>query len=40
MNMKGDLKGDYFPLNGSHSYPAKPNGMTRANPQILKHYCA
>jgi creatine kinase len=27
MNMKGDLAGDYFPLNGSHSYPPKPDGM-------------
>ena len=26
--MDGDLKGDYFPLNGSRSYAAKPNGMT------------
>merc|ERR1719191_1040102 len=26
--MQGDLKGDYFPLNGSRSYPPKPNGMS------------
>jgi creatine kinase len=26
--MEGDLKGDYFPLNGSKSYAPKPNGMT------------
>jgi len=26
--MEGDLKGDYFPLNGSQSYPAKPEGMS------------
>merc|ERR1719265_125394 len=23
--MKGDLKGDYFPLNGNKSYPPKPD---------------
>ncbi len=27
LNMTGDLKGDYFPLHGSHSYAPKPNGM-------------
>eukprot|EP01064_Diplonema_japonicum_P020567 TRINITY_DN30178_c0_g1_i1.p1 TRINITY_DN30178_c0_g1~~TRINITY_DN30178_c0_g1_i1.p1 ORF type:complete len:465 (+),score=151.88 TRINITY_DN30178_c0_g1_i1:52-1446(+) len=27
-NLSGDLKGDYFPLHGSHSYSAKPNGMS------------
>merc|ERR1711988_523784 len=26
--MQGDLKGDYFPLNGSRSYAPKPNGMS------------
>jgi len=25
--MEGDLKGDYFPLNGSRSYAEKPTGM-------------
>lgn len=29
MNMKGDLKGDYYPLNGSRSYGPKPTGMTK-----------
>jgi len=28
MSMTGELKGDYFPLNGSRSYGPKPNGMT------------
>merc|ERR1719181_1401091 len=28
LNMEGDLKGDYFPLNGSRSYPPKPEGMS------------
>merc|ERR1719327_2526783 len=28
LNMKGDLAGDYFPLNGSRSYAPKPNGMS------------
>jgi len=27
MSMEGDLKGDYFPLNGSKSYGPKPEGM-------------
>ena len=27
MNLSGDLKGDYFPLQGSMSYAAKPGGM-------------
>jgi len=26
--MTGDFKGEYFPLNGSKSYEAKPNGMS------------
>merc|ERR1719253_72534 len=29
MNLDGDLKGDYFPLNGSKSYEAKSGGMTK-----------
>ena len=28
MNLADDLKGDYYPLHGSCSYSAKPNGMT------------
>merc|ERR1712072_539871 len=36
LNMKGDLKGDYFPLNGSHSYPPKPTGMTVAQEEELR----
>merc|ERR1712147_197958 len=28
LTMGGDLKGDYFPLHGSHSYDAKPEGMS------------
>merc|ERR1711959_677346 len=28
LTMEGDLKGDYFPLHGSHSYDAKPDGMS------------
>ena len=27
-NLAGDLKGDYYPLHGSHSYAVKPNGMS------------
>merc|ERR1711959_599079 len=27
LSMKGDLSGEYFPLHGSRSYAAKPNGM-------------
>jgi len=27
LNMGGDLKGEYFPLNGSQSYAPKPEGM-------------
>jgi len=36
LNMKGDLKGDYFPLNGSHSYPPKPNGMSVEEEEALR----
>jgi len=28
LSMEGDLKGDYFPLNGSKSYALKPTGMS------------
>ena len=27
MSLTGDLKGDYYPLAGSTSYPPKPTGM-------------
>jgi creatine kinase len=36
LNMKGDLKGDYFPLHGSKSYPPKPDGMTEAQEEYLR----
>lgn len=37
LNLKGDLKGDYFPLNGSRSYAAKSGGMdTKKQEQLLK----
>jgi creatine kinase len=36
LNMKGDLKGDYFPLHGSRSYPAKPNGMSVQEEEALR----
>ena len=34
--MKGDLKGDYFPLHGSQSYAAKPTGMTEEKEEALR----
>jgi len=34
--MEGDLKGDYFPLNGSKSYSPKPTGMTEAKEEELR----
>merc|ERR1712166_911220 len=36
LNMTGELKGEYFPLCGSRSYPAKPNGMTEAKEEQLR----
>merc|ERR1719421_392019 len=36
LNMEGDLKGDYFPLNGSHSYKAKPGGMSLEKEEELR----
>merc|ERR1719183_3250865 len=36
LNMKGDLKGDYFPLNGSRSYAPKPNGMSEEKEAMLR----
>jgi len=34
--LEGDLKGDYFPLNGSKSYEPKPNGMTKEKEEELR----
>merc|ERR1711988_249129 len=34
--MQGDLKGDYFPLNGSRSYAPKPNGMSLEKEEELR----
>lgn len=36
MNLEGELKGDYFPLNGSHSYAAKPGGMSIEKEEELR----
>lgn len=36
LGMGGDLKGDYFPLNGSHSYPPKPDGMSHEKEKQLR----
>merc|ERR1719235_2836984 len=36
LKMKGDLKGDYFPLHGSNSYKAKPGGMSVAKEEELR----
>merc|ERR1712178_494732 len=36
LNMAGDLKGDYFPLNGSRSYAAKPEGMSLEKEEELR----
>jgi len=36
MSMTGDLKGDYYPLNGSRSYAAKPAGMTEEKEEELR----
>merc|ERR1719313_1512088 len=36
MNMAGDLKGDYYPLHGSRSYPPKPNGMSEEDEEKLR----
>jgi len=36
LKMKGDLKGDYFPLNGSMSYKAKKGGMSLAKEEELR----
>merc|ERR1712023_226159 len=36
LSMEGDLKGDYFPLHGSHSYEAKPEGMPEEKEEELR----
>merc|ERR1719410_2931630 len=36
LQMDGDLKGDYFPLNGSTSYEPKPTGMTHEKEKELR----
>jgi len=36
LNMEGDLKGDYFPLHGSHSYEPKSNGMSEEKEEELR----
>lgn len=34
--MEGDLKGDYYPLNGSYSYLPKPGGMSHEKEKQLR----
>jgi creatine kinase len=36
MKLDGELKGDYFPLAGSRSYAAKPNGMSHDEEEALR----
>jgi len=36
MNLKGELKGDYFPLHGSMSYAPKPGGMSEEKEEQLR----
>merc|ERR1711937_421032 len=36
LSMEGDLKGEYFPLHGSKSYSAKPNGMSEEKEEALR----
>jgi creatine kinase len=36
LKMSDDLKGDYFPLHGSKSYGAKPNGMSEEEEEKLR----
>merc|ERR1719204_653308 len=36
LKMEGDLKGDYYPLNGSRSYAPKPTGMTHEKEEELR----
>merc|ERR1712050_224489 len=36
MGLTGELKGDYYPLHGSQSYAAKPNGMSEEKEEALR----
>merc|ERR1719465_63254 len=36
LSLTGDLKGDYFPLNGSRSYEPKPGGMSEEKEEALR----
>jgi creatine kinase len=36
LKMDGDLKGDYYPLHGSRSYPPKPEGMPEEKEEELR----
>jgi len=36
LQMEGDLAGEYFPLNGSRSWAAKPNGMSHEKEEELR----
>ena len=36
LSLEGDLKGDYFPLAGSNTYAAKPNGITHEEEEQLR----
>jgi len=36
LNMEGDLKGDYYPLHASQSYPPKPEGMSHEYGEVLR----
>jgi creatine kinase len=36
LKLEGDLKGDYYPLRGSRSYKAKPNGMSESMENQLR----
>merc|ERR1719408_853097 len=36
LSMEGDLKGEYFPLNGSRSYAPKPEGMSLEKEEELR----
>merc|ERR1711957_476138 len=36
LKLDGELKGDYFPLAGSRSYAAKPNGMSAKEEEALR----
>ncbi|EEQ99989.1 Creatine kinase M-type, putative [Perkinsus marinus ATCC 50983] len=36
LNLKGELKGDYYPLHGSKSYGPKPGGMTQEQEEDMR----